>query len=210
MELDKSALGPARTPVATYERKALLRRGALAAGALAAGGAVTAGLPRLAASQPSSALDVRILNFALVLEEVQAAFYRVALAAGNLTGEVERFARTAGGNEREHVALLRRLLGARARPAPTTDFGDATANARVFLRTAITLEELGLAAYNGQVANLRRESMMHAFEIVSVEGRHAAWARDLAGELPAPVAADRAITASEAAAELRRTGFVRS
>jgi hypothetical protein len=45
--------------------------------------------------------------------------------------------------------------------------------------------------------------------IVSVEARHAAWIRDLLGELPAPSASNPAQTAAQVRAAIRRTGFVK-
>jgi hypothetical protein len=42
-----------------------------------------------------------------------------------------------------------------------------------------------------------------------VEARHASWIRDIVGENPAPHAADKPISASEAQAAVARTGFVK-
>jgi hypothetical protein len=51
--------------------------------------------------------------------------------------------------------------------------------------------------------------MREAGRIVAVEARHAAWIRDLAGEDPAPRAADPGRTADDVLSELRRKGLVR-
>ena len=58
-----------------------------------------------------------------------------------------------------------------------------------FLDAATLLENTGVAAYNGQAANLTKKSLAAAAAIVSVEGRHAAWISSLAGRDPAPRAA---------------------
>ena len=71
------------------------------------------------------------------------------------------------------------------------------------------LENIGVAAYNGQVANLTKTAMARAVELVSVEGRHAAWISDLGGRPPAPRAADPGADASSVLAALRGTGFVK-
>ena len=55
-------------------RAQFVARAVLAGGTLAAGGAVVAALPRLAASAASPAQDQKILNFALGLEYMEAAF----------------------------------------------------------------------------------------------------------------------------------------
>jgi rubrerythrin len=165
---------------------------------------------RPAQSQPPSpAQDRRILNFALLLEYVQAAFYREALSRGLLRGELREFAQTVAANEEEHIALLRRALGPRARTQPTFRFDDALQSSDAFVRSAMILEDAGVAAYNGQAANLTKEALLPALRMVSVEGRHAAWIRDIAGEDPAPFAADTGLTATAVTSTLRQAGLLR-
>jgi ferritin-like protein len=191
-------------------RRALVGRAVVAGGALAAGGAVLGWRATTAAPAPSRALDERIFNFALLLEYLQAAFYTEAVDAGFLRGELQEFAEVVGGHEREHVAFLEQALGSRARKRPTFEFGPATQERQRFLDAAVLLENTGVAAYNGQAANLTKKSLAAAAEIVSVEGRHAAWISVLAGRHPAPRAADPGATADEVAATLEATGFIRS
>jgi hypothetical protein len=74
----------------------------------------------------------------------------------------------------------------------------------------VLLENTGGAAYNGQAANLTKKALAAAAEIVSVEGRHAAWVSDLAGQDPAPRAADPGVSASNVVSTLRRTGFLKA
>jgi ferritin-like protein len=176
-------------------------------GAALSGSALVAARPART-QPPSAAQDLTILNFALLLEYVQAAFYREALGRRLLRGEMREFAETAGANEEEHVALIRAALGPRARRAPTFRFEDALRDRRSFVRSAVTLEDAGVAAYNGQAANLTREALLPALRIVSVEGRHAAWIRDIAQEDPAPLAADPGLPASVVTSRLRRAGLL--
>ena len=68
------------------------------------------------------------------------------------------------------------------------------------------LEDTGVALYNGQAGNLTPASLAAAAEIVSVEARHAAWARDLAGEIPAPVATDTPADEDQVKARLTQLG----
>jgi rubrerythrin len=165
-------------------------------------------LPPVARSAPSEAQDQRILNFALLLEELQAAFYGEALARKTLAGDVRAFASTVRGHEREHVAFLRKALGPEARGAPDFHFGTATSDQRKFIATAILLEDTAVAAYNGQAANLTKAALASAIEIVSVEGRHAAWIRDLAGDPPAPRAADPGQNATQVVRTVRARRFL--
>jgi hypothetical protein len=187
------------------DRSTLLRGGA----ALTAGAFALAAWPRTTASAPSAKQDAEILRFALTVEDLQAAFYADAIRRGALTGELLEFARTVGGHERAHAAHIRQALGAGAPEPGRFDFGDATADARRFEQTAIQLEEVGLAAYNGAATSLTPDALADAARIVSVEARHVSWIRDIVGENPAPDAADQPISASEAQAAVTRTGFVK-
>ena len=163
-----------------------------------------------AATKPSRAQDVRILNSLLLIEYLQAAFYAEATAARGVTGELRRFAEVAGDHERQHVEELRTLLGGNARAKPTFRFGDAVKNNGKFTAAALTLEETIAAAYIGQAANLTGERILGVARIVAVEARHAAWIRAVAGRLPAPYAADPAKTPVQVRKTLDKTGFVRS
>ena len=79
----------------------------LAGAGVAAGAALLGGLADGAASQPSRKQDVEILNFGLLLEELQAAFYADALQRGSLKGELRQFAEHVGAQEEEKHAELR-------------------------------------------------------------------------------------------------------
>ena len=181
----------------------------VAGGAFAAGGLVVAGLPNLASSAPSPAQDVRVLNFVLLLEYVEAAFYAEARAKGALRGELREFAEVVGGHEQQHLAFLKKTLGSKARARPTLAFGKATTDSDAFVAGALALEDTGVAAYNGQATNLTAGALSAAARIVSVEARHAAWIRSIAGKTPAADATDPALTEAQALAALRKTGFVR-
>jgi hypothetical protein len=193
-------------------RRNVIRRGALAAAALGTGSALGA-LTRTtsaSAASPSAAQDREIFNFALLLEYLQAAFYTEAVEHGRLRGDLGDFAEIVSGHEREHVTFLRKALGDRARPRPTFAFGNATRNERAFVKAAMLLENTGVAAYNGQAANLTKPALAAAAEIVSVEGRHAAWISDLAGEPPAPRAVDRGEPSAEVVRKLQSLGFLKA
>jgi rubrerythrin len=190
-------------------RRELVGRAAVAGAAVVGLGAFAGSGGARGLTPPSAAQDRAILNFALLLEYVQAAFYSRAVAGNRLRGELRDFAETVAEHERGHVRFLRSALGSRARAEPTYHFGTATQDERKFVAAAVVLENTGVAAYNGQVANLTKKTMAAAAEIVSVEGRHAAWISDLGGLDPAPRAADPGASAAEVLATLRSTGFVK-
>lgn len=190
-------------------RRGFLRAGLAGAGTLSLGAVLAAGPPRASAAAPSPKLDVEVLNYALLLEELQVAFYAAALRRGALRGELREFAEVVVKHEREHVKLLRGALGAKARKVPRFDFGSVVANPRRFAATALQLEDLGVAAYNGQAANLTRDALIAAARIVSVDARHAAWIRAIENRPPARQATDPAKSRPEVLAEVDRTGFVK-
>ena len=191
-------------------RASLSRRALLGAGALGAVFTVPV-VGRLlqlgdALGTPSKAQDAKILQLVLQVEYTQVAFYEEALAQAQLSGDVREFAQTALGHERQHLAAVKKALGAKAGAKPRFAFGDKTRSAGAFMRAAIQLEDIAVAGYNGQAANLTKGTLAVAAEIVSVEARHAAWVRALAGEVAAPDPVDKLMTAKQAAAGLQTLG----
>ena len=188
-------------------RGSFLRMAAGAGTALVGAGLVVGPGVSVSDAAPSAALDQSIFQFALRLEELQAAFYAEALQRGALRGDLREFAEVVGGHERAHVAFLRKALGPLATPPPAFHFGTATSDPGRFGAAAHELENIGVAAYNGQGARLTDQAMAQAAEIVSVEGRHAGWIGALLGEPPAPRAADPGLDANAVLAQLKATGF---
>jgi hypothetical protein len=188
---------------ALWQRREFLKLAALG-GAAVAGSTWLDGARALASGRPSEAQDRQIFNFALLLEDLKSSFYAEALAKGGLQGELRQFAEVAGAHEREHASFLRRALGSHARPVPQFHFGASVRQPGAFAATASRLEELAVAAYNGQAGNLTKKGLGAAIEIVSVEARHAAWIRAIEDEAPAPRAADPGAGAAEVTAALNR------
>ncbi len=167
----------------------LTRAGFIAgAGALAG---LTALAPASAAAAGVPPSDREVLNYALVLEYLQAAFYTEAERAGALDGRPARAAAVVGAVERAHVQAFRDLLGSRAVGRPHFDFQGVTEANRPFLKTAVAFEDLAVAAYKGQARRIRsRPVLLSALGIHTVEARHAAWMRYLNGNTPAVAAFD--------------------
>ena len=163
-------------------RQSFILRGAIAAGSVYGLGAV-APFVREAIAQEGGG-DVDILNFALTLEYLEAAFYQRALKqVGGLSGDAKEIATTLRDNETEHVDALRAAikdLGGKPVKAPGVDFGDAFSSQRAFLKLAQTFEDTGVSAYNGAAPNIESKDVLgSAGAIVQVEARHAAAIRQL-------------------------------
>jgi rubrerythrin len=156
----------------------------------------------------TSSRDRAIFRFALQLESLQARFYEDALAHAGLRGELREFAEVVADHESQHERAV-----ARAASQPlskqTFDFRGVTRHPVKFAHAAQALEDLGVAAYNGQLANLTDSGIAFAARIVSVEGRHAAWIRDLLGAPPAPRPVDPGEAASKVAIALKGFRFRR-
>lgn len=188
-------------------RSDFLAGGALAGGVALAGGALTGG-PEESDAAPSER-DVRALQLILLVEYAEDAFYRQAIARNALQGELRVFARQVAAQEALHLDFVRKALGSRADPRPRFDFGSATGNEKEFAATAARLEDLAVAAYNGQATNVSRATLEAAAKVVSVEARHAAWIRSIIGEPPAPDATDTPLSADEVLQGLEQIGLKR-
>jgi hypothetical protein len=195
-------------------RGGLFRRAGVAAGGL---GVAMAVLPGMASGRNggSKSNDIKILNYALTLEYLEAAFYAEAVGRGIYTGAVGRFASVVAGHEATHVSTLEGVLGSKAVARPSFDFKGTTRQWKTFLRTAKVLEDTGVAAYQGQAPLIHQNAVLGpAGAILAVEARHAAWVRDLlyAGKSvkPAPEAFSTPMSMSAVLSAVKKTGFIKS
>jgi hypothetical protein len=131
-----------------------------------------------------------VLNFALLLEYLEAEFYAIGLNTPGLIPANDRnvFARI-GEHERQHVDFLRSALGSSAISKPTFDFTaggqfpTVFSNYPTFLVLSQAFEDLGVRAYKGQAPRLKgnRDVLLAALKIHSVEARHAGEVRLIRG-----------------------------
>lgn len=204
-------------------RLGFLKKAGLAGGAVMGGGAVVSALApsAFAASQkgrPPAKFgkgDIGILNYALTLEYLEAAFYAEAVSKGALKGDAAQFAQVVAQHEAAHVQALQKTLGDKAVKKPAFDFKGTTSDQAKFIKTAITLEDTGVAAYEGQATKIKTPAVLAAAgSILPVEARHAAWIRDIQGAgqspTPAPEAFNPAMSMSEVLDAVKSTGFITS
>jgi len=168
-------------------RLGFLKKAGVAGGAVIGGGALLGALTPGAAmaagkGRPPAKFgkgDVGILNFALTLEYLEAAFYNEATANQRRSSfikdaQTQVFLRTVTADENAHVAYLRKVLGKKAIGAPKVDFGGTTSAEASFVKTALALENTGVHAYSGQALNIQTPATVGAaLSILTVEARHA-------------------------------------
>jgi hypothetical protein len=203
-------------------RLSFLKKAGLAGGAVMGGGALLTALTPAAAMAKGKGAppakfgkgDIGILNFALTLEYLEAAFYNEATKNKVAKGAQESaFLKRVTADENAHVAFLKKALGSKAISAPKVDFGNATSKAK-WLPTSMLLENTGVKAYSGQVLNISNPAYVAAAaSILTVEARHAS----IAGLLVKPTvknispdggAFDEAATAGEILTAVEGTEFL--
>lgn len=123
------------------------------------------------------------MNYALALEGLEAEFYSIVMARpyAGMSSEENHVLRDIRDHEIVHREFFRAALGAKAIPQLEYNFSTVNFNDRTsVLTTAMTFEDLGVAAYNGAGSNIKDPNILTlAGKIVSVEARHAAAIRDL-------------------------------
>jgi hypothetical protein len=188
-------------------RLGFLRKAGMAGGALAGGGAVLGALAPSASAhgrwdhghhhaesgRPPRAFgrgDIGILNYALALEYLEAAFYNEATAHGAITDPATvAFLKTTTRDENAHVAALQQALGSKAISTPQFDFQGIPEDQAKFQQTAFVLENTGVHAYLGQVTNIRTPAYLAAAgSIAIIEGRHASVIGSIINDTPDGIA----------------------
>lgn len=144
------------------------------------------------ASVPQGDLD--ILNYALTLEFLEANFYKQGVDSGILSGRELALVEPIAEHEAAHVAALTSTikdLGGEPVAEPNFKYPPPTFKDKAaFLKTASVFEELGVAAYHGQVTEVQTPDILGAAAaIAGVESRHAAVLAKVIGgnPFPAPV-----------------------
>lgn len=166
--------------------------------------------------------DLDILNYALRLERLEAAFYTVGLSkfsaadfaastfAKSLTtaqaANAYTYFQAIQQHEVTHVsAITSAIMGMGGTPAAVDCYGfqpygndnKTFLSADSFVGVAMVLENTGVMAYDGAI-NLVQSAALRttAATIATVEARHAAYLNELNGQIPFPSAFDTPATAA--------------
>lgn len=161
----------------------------------------TAALAVLAAAAPAQVkrattdIDGTILNYALTLEHLEAAFYAQGVKnfteadfskAGFNGPNFYKNLKEIAADEKTHVSFLTSALkaaGVTPVAACTYDFGNLTPE--TFIVTSSILEGVGVSAYLGAAQNITDKTYLTAAaSILTVEARHSAYVRNALKKSP--------------------------
>jgi Ferritin-like domain len=162
--------------------------------AIVGGGTLLAALAAPPPVPAAKIADVRIFQYALNFEYLQATFYTETERAGTVAAMKPAkavWAKTLGAHERAHVKIIKQVLGSAAGKKPFFNFHGNTESEQRFTRTAVAMEDLTTALLTGVTPMLNDRGLVAAaFSLLTVEARHAAWARHIAGFSPVADALD--------------------
>src|SRR6185295_18629346 len=188
-------------------RADFLRKAVIGSGAMLA----VLGAPAAAAAA-NRLSDTDVLKFGLRFERLQASFYPEADSTGTvarMSAAKQRWAETLGAHERAHVRIIKQILGGKAGPRPFFNFHGATESDEAFTRTTVAMEDLTVALLTGVTPHMKDPRLTAAlFGLITVEARHAAWARNLVGTTPAARAFDDPRSVPDVAGIVADTNFI--
>lgn len=156
-----------------------------------------------AMAQQEFADDIEVLNYALTLEHLEAAFYEMVpefdFGMDPYGNSINEYLTVIGEHEAAHVVTLTDVitqLGGEPVARAEYDFG--VTDAQSFLATAATVENLGVSAYDGAGQFIQNPDLLTAAgSIVAVEARHAAYLNLVTGTNPFPAAVETPLSPAE-------------
>ncbi|KAK4051244.1 hypothetical protein OIV83_003066 [Microbotryomycetes sp. JL201] len=138
----------------------------------------------------SQDIDPIVLNFALTLEHLEAAFYKQGLAkysadafaSSSFPDWVRYRLSEIASHEATHVTFLTDALQAAGQQAAAAcEYAFPDTSPESFIAVAQILEGVGVSAYAGAAKLItNKDYLQYAAQVLSVEARHSAWIRGAA------------------------------
>lgn len=127
--------------------------------------------------------DTAILNYAYLLEQLEAAFYIMVTSHfyNGATDWEQKRLKQIRDHEIAHREFFKTALNKSGLPVMEFNFSSIDFSSRTSVLTASqTFEDTGVSAYNGVAYHIQNpDYLLTAGKIVSVEARHASYIRDL-------------------------------
>jgi len=158
---------------------------------------------QLRAIQTTFASDIDVLNYALTLEHLEAAFYQASgeydLGTDAFGNAINDWVTAIGEHETAHVDTLTQVIGdLGGEPVAAAEYDFGVTDAQSFLTTAAVMENLGVSAYDGAGQFLESADLLTAAGgIVAVEARHASYLNLITGQSPFPAGFETPMTPDE-------------
>jgi rubrerythrin len=155
--------------------------------------------------------DIRALNYALIAEQLEAAFYNQYVSKYNSSdytrngfADASKYLIVVREHENAHVQYLRMTITQRkGTPVPVCSYNFTVNNVSQFIQTAGALENTGVKAYNGAIGTISDPDLiLAAATVATVEARHAAYLNQLQNLVPFPNTTDETLTPTQVAAAL--------
>jgi len=155
------------------------------------------------AAQVEFTSDIDVLNYALTLEHLEAAFYELAadfeFGTDAYRNSIDAYIAESGANEVAHVDTLTQVItDLGGEPVARAEYDFGVTDAASFLATAAAVENLGVSAYDGAGQFIMDAGLLTAAgSIVAVEARHAAYLNQITGASPFPEPFETPLTPDE-------------
>ncbi|KAF9384289.1 hypothetical protein CPB97_005806 [Podila verticillata] len=161
------------------------------------------GTNQTAPQRNQTTIDISVLNYALTLEHLEAAFFKQGVAKFNASafseagypGPVRDRLILIAEHENSHVSVLTNAITKlKGQPVQPCNYSFPLDNVTTFLAVSQALENTGVSAYLGALSGLKGGLLTVAASIATAEARQASYLNELWNQTGFPYPRDTALT----------------